>query len=95
LVGIAFQQCGYLFVLVGVFVGEAEVLQLCLDAVKTQSVGQRRVQVHGFTRNLVLFAGQHDTQGAHVVETVGHLDEHHPDVFRHGKQEAPEVFRLG
>ena len=58
-------------------------------------MSQRSVDVERFAGNLVLLAGEHGAEGAHVVQAVGHLDEDDADVFRHGEQQPAEVLGLG
>ena len=88
------QLVRYLLVGLGVFVFEAEVLQLALDAVQSQSVGKRSIDVERLSGNLVLLVGKHRTEGAHVVQPVGHFDEDDADVLAHGEQQFLEVFGL-
>ena len=85
----------YLVVGIGVLIFEGEVLELGFDGKQSQAVGQRGVDVEGFTGNLVLLAGEHGAEGAHVVQAVGHLDEDDPNVFRHGEQQPAEILGLG
>ena len=73
---------------------ETQVFELGLDGIQAQAVGQRRIDVERFARNLVLLVGRHRRQGAHVVQAVGHLDEHHADVLAHGEQQFAEVLGL-
>ncbi len=74
---------------------EAEVFEFDADRVHAQPVGDGCVDLEGFLGDApALFAGQH-FQRAHVVQTVGELDQDHPDVARHGHGHFLEVFRLG
>lgn len=84
----------YLGVGFGVLVFETEVFEFGLDGKEAETVGQRRVDVERFAGNFVLFAGQHRAQGAHVVQTVGHLHQNDTDIFRHRKQQLPEILGL-
>ena len=68
------------------FVFEAQVFQLGLYLIEPLTVGQRSVNIERFTRNLILLVGQHRTECAHIVQTVGYLDKDNPDIIRHGKQ---------
>ena len=77
-----------------VLVLEAQVLQLRLDAVQAQSVGQGRIDVEGFAGNLVLLAGPHGPQRAHIVQAVGNLDEDDADIVVHRQQQLLEVLGL-
>ena len=73
---------------------EAEVFEFGFDSEQSQPVSQRGVDIKGFSGYFVLFAGQHGTEGPHVVQAVCHFDEDYPDVFRHGEQQFPEIFGL-
>ena len=77
------------------FVFEGEVFEFGFDGKESQPVSQGGVDVECLARNLVLLAGEHGAEGAHVVQAVGHLDENDPDILRHGEQQPPEVLGLG
>jgi len=89
-----FQQVLDLGIFFGVLVLEAEVFQLGLDFVQPQPVGDGGIDVQGFARNLILLVGQHGAEGAHVVQTVGYLDEDDADVIVHREQQLLEVLGL-
>ena len=55
---------------------------------------QRSVYIKCLTCYLVLLVGSHRAESAHIVQTVGHLQQHHAYVFAHGKQEFPEILGL-
>ncbi len=76
------------------FVFEAEVFQLGLYGEQSQAVCQWGVYVEGFPGDFVLLVGGHRAECAHVVQAVGHLYQHHPDVFRHCKEQFAEIFGL-
>ncbi len=63
--------------------GEAEILQLPLDGVHAEPVGQRSEDLEGLRRDPGLLVGPQVVQGAHVVQPVGELDHQHPDVPAH------------
>ena len=74
--------------------GEGEVLQLPLDRVDSQPVGQRRVDLQRLARlRHLLLLGQ-GAQGAHVVQAVGQLDQDHPDVGGHRHHHLAVVLGL-
>ena len=73
---------------------EAQVFQFRLDGEKPQTVCQRSIEVKRFTGYLELLCGQHRTQRTHVMETVGYLDQDHPDIVTHRQQQLTEIFRL-
>jgi hypothetical protein len=78
----------------GVEVLEGEVLELRLEGVEAEAVGQRGVDFHGLAglADRLLLAGV--AQGAHVVEPVRELDQDDPDVLGHGQQHLAEVLGL-
>ena len=73
-------------VALGVQRGEAQILELLLDLRHAESMGQRGVDVEGLLRRAFLFPGGHAGERAHVVETVGQLDDQHPQVLGHRHQ---------
>ena len=60
----------------------------------TQTVGEGAVDFQGFTRDAPAFVGAQRTEGAHVVRTVGQLDQHDADILHHRHDHLAEVFRL-
>ena len=73
---------------------EAEVFEFGLDVEQAEAIGQRGIDVERFAGNFILLVGGHGAEGAHVVESVGNLDEHHTDILAHGQQQLAEVFGL-
>ena len=63
---------------------EAQFLELRLDGVHTQTVGQRRIHVEGFARLLLGGGGLHVSPSAGVVHTVGQFDHQSAHVAAHG-----------
>ena len=82
-------------IFVGMLVLETQVLEFRLNLVKTQAVGEGRIDIQRLTGNLILFVGRLRLQGAHIVQTVAYLDEDDADVFAHGEQQFLEVLCLG
>ena len=74
---------------------ETEVLELRLNLIKSQSVGYGGIEVECLTSNLILLVGRLRVEGAHIVQTVGNLDENHADVLAHGEKQLLEVLGLG
>ena len=91
----ALQEGGYALVFGWVLVLEREVFELGLDGEESEAMGEGGVDVEGLAGDLELLVGSHGAEGAHVVEAVGHLDEHDADVAAHGEEELAEVFGLG
>ena len=74
----------------GIQVLHTQVLQLLLDLLHTQAVGQGGVDLHGLQGGdaaLVIGLG---VQCAHVVQTVAELDENDADVLGHGQKHLAE-----
>ena len=78
----------------GVDVAQGEILQLLLDGVHAQAVGQRRVDLKGLPGDGYLPLRLLPLHGAHVVQPVGQLDEHHADVLAHGQDHLAQGFGL-
>ena len=83
-----------LAVAVGVEVFEREILKLPLHLLQTETVGDGRVDLHRFERFFELLLRDHVFHRAHVVQSVGDLDEDNADVLRHGHEHFAEVFHL-
>ncbi len=79
----------------GIDVLERQVFQFAADLAHAQAVGDGRVDVQRLARDLLLPLGREKLQGAHVVQTVGQLDEHHADVIHHGQHHLAHVLGLG
>ena len=75
-------------------VAEGQVFQLAADFAHAQAVGQRCINLQRLLGDLLLPLFRQRRQGAHVVQPVGQLDEHHADVINHGQQHLADVFRL-
>ena len=81
-------------VAVGVQGPEAKILELLLHVVEPEADGDGSVDLEGLARDPPPpFDGQ-GIDGAHVVETVGELDEHDPHVVRHREQHLAVVLGL-
>ncbi len=87
-------QLFYLGVLAWVQGREGKVLELPLDRVDPEAMGERRVDLQRLVRlRHLLLLGQ-GTERAHVVETVGQLDQDHPDVGGHRHHHLAVVLSL-
>ena len=80
--------------LVRVEVVEGEVLEVALDPAHPQAVGDRGVDLDGLPRDPPARLGRHRLQRLHVVEAIGQLDHHHPDVLRRGEDHLAEGLGL-
>ncbi len=85
---------GHGVVVVGVELCEGEVLELALDLPDAQPVRQRRVDVEGLTRDSQTPLLVVRCDGAHVVQAIAQLDEHHPDVLGHRDEHLADVLGL-
>ncbi len=72
---------------------ERQVLELPLDRVHAEAVGERRVDLEGLARLAPCRRRRHVLPGAGVVQAVGELDDEHADVARHGDDHL--AHRLG
>jgi hypothetical protein len=84
-----------LLVLARVERGEREVLELPLDRVDAQPVGDRSVDLERLARLVDLLGLRQRAERAHVVEAVGQLDQDHPDVRGHRHDHLAVVLGLG
>ena len=82
-------------VLLGVQDREDEVLQLGLERLDAEPFGERDQHVAGDLGDAGLLLGAHHAEGAHVVQPVGELDRHHPDVVAGGDEHLAEGLGLG
>jgi hypothetical protein len=73
---------------------EAELLQLELDAVEPEPLGDRRVDVECLERDAATFWQRHGIERAHVVCAVRELHQDHADVAHHGEQHLAEALGL-
>ncbi len=78
----------------GVLVLETELFQFCFDGKQSQPVCQRGVYIQGFPGNFKLLRRSHGRECAHVVQSVGNLDQDYPDIIGHGEQQLPKILCL-
>src|SRR5690606_20884143 len=88
-------QAGDLVEAFGVQGGEREVLQLPLDGVHAQAVGQRRVDFQGLPCFLLPLGLRQVAQGAHVVQAVAEFDDQDADVAGHRYDHLADGLGLG
>lgn len=74
---------------------EDEVLQLRLEGLHAEPLGERDEDVAGDLGDPRLFLRPHHAEGAHVVQPVGEFDRHHPDVVAGGDEHLAEGLGLG
>ena len=75
-------------------VAEAQVLQLPLDGVDAQAVGQGRVDLDGLLGGAHALCLVAELEGAHVVQPVGELDDDDADVLGHGEEHLAQGLGL-
>ncbi len=78
----------------GIDILEREVFELAANFAHAQAVRDGRVDVERLAGNLLLPRRRQKFQGAHVVQTVGQLDEHDADVVHHGQHHLAHVLGL-
>ena len=73
---------------------EAEILELRLERVHAEAVGNRRVDFQGFAGDADLLVRRHRIERLHVVQAVGELEQDHPDVLHHREHHLAEALDL-
>ena len=71
-----------------------QILKFLAHPLHTHATGQGRIDFHGLAGLLRLLFRLHRLDRAHVVQTVGQLDQDHPQVLRHRHEQLAEVFGL-
>ena len=74
--------------------GEGEVLELLLELLHPEAVGQRGVDVERLLGDALLLGHRHGGDRAHVVQPVGQLDHQHAQVARHRDEHLAHRRRL-
>ena len=75
-------------------ISEGQVFQVAAHCTHAQPVGDGRINVERLSGDALLFFWRQIAQGAHVVQPVSQLDEHHAHVCDHGQQHLPDAFHL-
>ena len=89
-----FDGRGNLLVAHRIGVAEGQVFKLAAHLAHAQPVRQRSVDVQRFAGDGLLPLRFQVLQGAHVVQPVGQLDQHHAHVGHHGQQHLAHIFCL-
>ena len=79
----------------GIDILEGEILQLLLDRVYTEAVGQGSIDIQRFPGDGNAAVLRLEAEGPHIVQTVGQFDQNDPDIPGHGEDHLPEGLRLG
>ena len=74
---------------------EGQIFEFPLEATDPEPVGQGGINLPGLSGDALLLLPFQRPQRAHVVQTVGQLHEHHPDVAGHRQEHFAQVFCLG
>ena len=86
--------CGYFFEADRISVAKGQVFEFAAHFAHAQTVRERSVDLLGFAGDGLLAVGFEMLEGAHVVQAVSQLDEHHAHVFHHGQEHLADVFGL-
>jgi hypothetical protein len=78
----------------GLEVTKAEVLQLGVQPLDAEAIGEGGVDLHRLAGDAKLLVERHVLEGPHVVEAVGELDEEDADVLAHRQQHLAEALGL-
>ncbi len=78
----------------GIQIAESEVLEFAADFAHSQTVSQRRVNIHGLARNGFSPVGGKISKRPYVVEAVGEFHHDDANVIRHGEQHLAEILGL-
>ena len=79
----------------GIEFGESQVFQLLAHILHADAPGQRRIDIDRLLGDAPALVGLLDvTQGAHIVQPVGQLDQKHADVAGHGQHQLAEILGL-
>ena len=73
---------------------QGEVFHLGFEIVQPQTVRYGRVDEQCFRSDLHLFVRRHALQCAHIVQTVGQLDEYHAHILPKGQDHFAEILCL-
>ncbi len=92
--GAHFKQTAQMCVGQRVGIAQPKVFKLLLPLPDAQTVGERRINIQRLLGDLFLLFRLHRTERAHVVQPVGQLDQHHPDVLDHAEHHFAQRFRF-
>ena len=74
---------------------ERQVLQLEVKRIQAEAIRNRRVDVERLARNAATMRVRHRIERAHVVQTVGELDQDDAHIARHRQQHLSKALGLG
>src|SRR5690606_4007883 len=73
---------------------EAEILELDLEAIDTEPIRDRRVDLERLARDAPLLVERQRADRAHVVSAIGELDEHDAQILHHREEHLAEALGL-
>ena len=73
---------------------QAAVFQLFLHVQDAQTVGDGGIHLHGLAGFIAALLFRPCITGAHVVQPVAQLNDHHAHITAHGQQHLAQVFSL-
>ena len=73
---------------------QRKVIKFDLDLGNTEPLGDRRIDIHRFPCDALLFLRRHMLECPHVVQSVRQLDHDDADVLCHGKKHLAQILRL-
>ena len=71
---------------------ESHIFQFPFDTADTQTVSQRSIDFHRFTRNTFLLILTEMFEGTHIVQTVSQFNQDNTNVLRHGHKHLTVIF---
>ena len=76
-------------------IAESQVLQLPPQLPHPQPVCERSIDIHRLLSYPLLFLRCQCLQGAHIMQPVGQLNEHHANILRHSHKHLAQALHLG
>ena len=73
---------------------EGQVLQLPFNGIDTKTMCQRRINLQCFPGNRLLLMHRHILHRAHIMQTVGQLNQYNADIACHRQKHFAIVFNL-
>ena len=73
---------------------EGQILQLPFNGVDTKTMCERRINLQCFPGNRLLLMHRHILHRAHIMQTVGQLNQYDADIARHRQKHFAIVFNL-
>ena len=70
---------------------EGEVFELPLHLPDAEALCERGVDLERLSRNAALLLCWKRCQGAHIVQPIAELNQHHANVLRHGEEHLANV----